>query len=232
MTSFQVTRTVPVLNTPHGIAMRPDGREVYVANWGSDHITVIDTSDDSVIDHIPVSELARGNIDSYDYRVIQIAMHPTRPLIYASCTTTNEIRVIDRMQETVVDSLQVPAGSAAPWHLKVTPDGAKLYVANRGQQLGSGGILPGSVTVFTTQPFAHATTISDPSMALPHGLDFDASGRYCFVSSENLNGAYTARHPIDGEDPPGTVAVIDTTNDQLVKVLEVEAFATGVFASR
>ncbi len=31
---------------------------------------------------------------------------------------------------------------------------------------------------------------------------------------------------------PGTVAVIDTATDRVIKVLEVEPFATGVFATR
>jgi YVTN family beta-propeller protein len=237
MASFQVTGTIPVLNTPHGIAMAADGREIYVANWGSDHITVIEATSDEVITHIPVSELVRGDIDSFEYRVIQIAVHPTERLIYASCTTSpsspaGEIRVIDRSQGTVVDSLAVPAGSAAPWHLKVTADGSKLFVANRGQQLSGGDILQGSVSIYSTAPFAHLATVTDPSMALPHGLDFDSMGRYCFVSSENLNGGYTARHPVPGADPPGTLAVIDVATNTLVKVLEVEEFATGVFATQ
>lgn len=231
MESFQVLKEIPVLNTSHGIAIANDGSEVYVANFGSDHITVIDTATDLPIDNIPVSETVRGNVDSFVFRVIQIATHPTAPLIYASCSATNEIRVINRQLATVVDSLTVPTGSAAPWHLKVTPDGSKLYVANRGQQAGGGGLLPGSVSVFTTDPFALVANVTDESLWLPHGVDFDESGQYCFVASENANGGYSARHPVAGEDPPGTVAVIDTSTDQLVKVLEVEAFATGVFAT-
>jgi YVTN family beta-propeller protein len=236
LATLEATGEIQVLYTPHGIAMSPDGSEVYVANWGSDHITVIDTATDQVTTHIPIAERVRGDIESFSYRILQIAAHPTQPWIYASCTTSpdspaGEIRVVDRTQGMAVDSLAVAAGSAAPWHLKVTPDGSKLYVANRGQQLTGGAILDGTVSVYTTSPFALVTTITDPSLALPHGLDFDADGRYCFVSSENLNGAYTARHPIDGEDP-GVVTVIDTATDQVVKVLEVEAFATGVFATR
>ena len=231
--SFTVLRQIRVLNTSHGIAISADGSEVYVGDFGSDHITVIDTRDDSVVDHIPVSETVRGNVDSFDYRVIQLATHPTRPLIYASCSMTNEIRVIDRQRGTVVDSLTVPAGSAAPWHLKVTRDGTKLYATNRGQEMmGGGGIMPGSVSVFTTEPFRLVANITAPCLWLPHGVEFDAAERYCFVTSENANGGYAARHPVEGEEPPGTVAVIDMATDQLVKVLEVEPFATGVFATR
>ncbi|MGD8395802.1 MAG: hypothetical protein PVF43_10035 [Candidatus Eiseniibacteriota bacterium] len=236
LATLETTSEIQVLYTPHGIAMSPDGSEVYVANFDSDHITVIDTATDQVTTHIPIAERVRGDIGSSSYRILQIATHPTQPWIYASCTIspdspTGEIRVIDRTQGTAIDSLAVAAGSAAPWHLKVTPDGSKLYVANRGQQLMGGAILDGTVSVYSTSPFALLTTITDPSLRLPHGLDFDADGRYCFVSSENRNGGYTARHPIDGEDP-GVVTVIDTATDQVIKVLEVEAFATGVFATR
>ncbi len=221
--------TIPVLNTPHGMAMAADGSEVYVGNFGSDHISVIDTATDQVSTHIPVSETVRGNPDSFEFRVIQIAAHPSETLIYASCTTTNEIRVIDRTQETVVDSL-VAAGGAAPWHLKVTPDGEELWVAMRGAGLGSGAGTS-AVAVFDTDPFALITVIQAPGLALAHGLDFDKNGRYCFVASENLNGAYTARYPEDGVNP-GTCVIIDTTTKQVVQTLEMGAFATGVFATR
>lgn len=231
--TFTLRPEIRVLNTSHGIAIKADGSEVYVGNFNSDHITVIDTSADTVVTHIPVSETVRGNIDSIEYRIVQLAAHPTRPLIYVSCSAMNEIRVIDRERETVVDSLAVPAGSAAPWHLKVTRDGTKLYTTNRGQEMmGGGGLRPGSVSVYSTEPFQLIANITAPCLWLAHGIEFDASERYCFVTSENANGGYTARHPVAGEDPPGTVAVIDMATNRLIKVLEVQPFATGVFATR
>jgi len=234
LASFTILDEVPVLNVPHGIAIAPDGGEVYVGNFGSDHITVIDTSDDSVVDFIPLSETVRGNTDSFEFRVIQLATHPTAPLIYASCTATNEIRVIDRQAATVVDSVTVPAGSAAPWHLRVSDDGSTLFVANRGQQLNAPEILPGSVSIYATNPRLQlVANVTDDALWLPHGIALDPSGQLCFVSSENLNGGYTARHPVAGANPPGTLTVIDASPPYaVVKVLEVPAFATGVFATR
>ncbi len=39
-----VTATIPVGITPNNIAITPDGSEVYVANSGSNNVSVIDTA--------------------------------------------------------------------------------------------------------------------------------------------------------------------------------------------
>ena len=37
-----VVATVPVGRTPDGIAISPDGRRAYVANYGTDTVSVVD----------------------------------------------------------------------------------------------------------------------------------------------------------------------------------------------
>jgi len=52
-TAFAAGASIPVGDTPLGIALTPDGTRAYVANRGSDTVSVIDTVTDTVIARIP-----------------------------------------------------------------------------------------------------------------------------------------------------------------------------------
>jgi YVTN family beta-propeller protein len=43
-TTNTVTTSIPVRNTPNGIAITPDGTKVYVINFLADTVSVIDTA--------------------------------------------------------------------------------------------------------------------------------------------------------------------------------------------
>jgi len=52
--SNTVIATVPVGQTPFGVAVHPDGTRVYIANINTDNVSVIDTASNTVIATIPV----------------------------------------------------------------------------------------------------------------------------------------------------------------------------------
>ena len=56
-------------------------------------------------------------------------------------------------------------------------------------------------------------------------------GRRVYVSNNNLKGAYTPRYDLGDNPQPGTVVVIDTATNEIEKVIEVEAYATGLGTS-
>ena len=47
-TKNKVTATIPVGNSPSGVAVTPDGSWVYVTNYASNNVSVIDTSTNKV----------------------------------------------------------------------------------------------------------------------------------------------------------------------------------------
>ena len=108
---------------PFGAVASPDGAFVYVANFGSNAVSVIDTLSYQVV--------ATVFVDSGPFG---LALSPDGATLYVS-TNQNMVSVVDTATRTKTGS--IPAGNH-PQGLSVTPDGAVLYVANQ---------LDGTVTV-------------------------------------------------------------------------------------
>jgi len=55
-----VVSTIPVGNTPKGLAITPDGNYVYVANYVSSSVSVISTASNTVIETLSVSDMPQS----------------------------------------------------------------------------------------------------------------------------------------------------------------------------
>ena len=60
LNSFKVTAVIDVDDTPEGIDISANGRYLYVANWGSGQLSVIDTRTDKLIENIATAEGSRA----------------------------------------------------------------------------------------------------------------------------------------------------------------------------
>ncbi len=90
----------------------------YVANLGSDTISVVDTATQTAVTIIPVGDDPDG-----------VAATPDGALVYVTNFLSDTASVIDTTTNTVTATLEVGSG---PVGVAVTPDGAFAYVANRG----------------------------------------------------------------------------------------------------
>src|SRR5204862_209784 len=52
----EVTTSIDVGSTPHGLAITPDGSQVLVAGFGTDQVEAIDTGSNQVIWQVPVPQ--------------------------------------------------------------------------------------------------------------------------------------------------------------------------------
>jgi YVTN family beta-propeller protein len=131
-----VGATVGVGDEPHGVAIITTTNRIYVANRGSNSVSVIDGSTHSVIDTIDLS--------SYGSSPSGIAYHPSG-FLYVSLADSDKVAVINASTEAVetVDVGDNPAGVA------VNPVSGKVYVANFG----------GASTVTDTVSVISGTTV-------------------------------------------------------------------------
>jgi YVTN family beta-propeller protein len=136
-----VVATITVGVNPNGVAVTPDGSAAYVANSGSNTVSVIKAQ--SVVATIPV-----GNTPMF------VALTPDDTTAFVTNNKDNTVSVISTATNTVTDT--IPVG-LAPWGLAVKPDGTKLWVCNRGT-----GNSDGTVSVIDVATHKTVRTIPIP----------------------------------------------------------------------
>ncbi|MBK8505893.1 MAG: beta-propeller fold lactonase family protein [Saprospiraceae bacterium] len=109
-TNEPITATVTVIPSPNGNVF------AYVANSGSNTVSVINTATDSVTATIPVGSFPFG-----------VSVSPDGSKVYVSNNNSNTVSVINTAGNTLIAS--IPVG-IQPQVLKVTPDGTRVYVGN------------------------------------------------------------------------------------------------------
>lgn len=221
--SFVAGASIPVGDTPQGIALTPSGARAYVANRGSNTVSVIDTATNTVTDTIPtgvgptyVSTSPDGlriyvtiNVDGL-LSVIDTATNaiiadiavpgasvavvtPDSTRVYVSGQPTNTVSVIDAITNTVTGT--IPVGDS-PIGLALTPDGTRAYVAC---------IASNTVDVIDTATNAVIDTVAVG--VTPILLSVAPDGAHVYVT--NVGNS--------------TVSVIDTATDTVTATIGVSA---------
>ena len=74
--------------------------------------------------------------------------------------------------------------------------------------------------------------INHPGFSMLHGCDITADDRYVYVSSRNTNDLFKPYFDVENEGPPGTIGIIDTQTDEVVKLIEIEQFGSGLVVEK
>jgi len=113
--------TVDVGRAPSGVAVTPDGSHVYVVNAIDGTVSVIQTSDNTVVDTVDV-----GN-PSEPLPTRGIAVTPDGKFVYVANPGGNNVCVIRTSDNTVVDTVQV---GSAPTGVAISLPGDFVIVTN------------------------------------------------------------------------------------------------------
>jgi len=200
---------------PHGISFSHDGKFIYVTNYLSDSVSILNAADNTETARVLLAPDVNP-VRSSKYQPLQVALTPDDRFAYVTCFASDEVRVIDTAAKNVIAAVRV---GKAPFLLEVTPDGRFVYVANQQSD---------NMSVIRVADNQAVATIESPSFANPHGIAFTSDGRYAYVTNENLSGDYNPHHPTEHGGKTGNVMVIDTKTLQVVKTIEVEADPTGI----
>ncbi|WP_328691666.1 IPT/TIG domain-containing protein [Streptomyces caniferus] len=153
---------IPVGHAPLWAAITPDGRHVYVTNFGTSSISVIDTATRTVITTIAVTN-----------GPWEIVITPDGLRAYVACFGTDSVAVIDTATHSVTSTIP---GLNKPLGLTVTPDGSRLYAASLGGD---------RVDVIST---ATDTLIASvPLSSGPRGVAVTPDGSQVYVTEEGAN---------------------------------------------
>src|SRR5208283_5579460 len=86
----------------------------YITNYGSNNVSVINTSTNSVLTTVPVGNGPYG-----------VAVTPDGTAVYVANQASNDVSIIDTAKNTVKSTQFLGIG---PTGIAVTPDGTKVYV--------------------------------------------------------------------------------------------------------
>ncbi|WP_431947055.1 protein kinase domain-containing protein [Actinacidiphila sp. bgisy167] len=167
--------SIKVGDSPHGVAVSPDGARGYVANYSSGTVSMIDTElNRTVGDPIPVGRFPKG-----------VAVSPDGRKVYVTNNYAGSVSVIDTAEQRTVGKA-VSVGSS-PEGLAVSPDGSRVYVAN-----GTSG----SVSVIDTR---NNRTVGEPIPVsrFPRGVAVSPDGSTVYVTSFGRNRASASVTVID-----------------------------------
>ncbi|MFL2865840.1 MAG: hypothetical protein ACJZ8Y_11560 [Pirellulaceae bacterium] len=195
--SQEVVARVPVGIDPVGLAVRPDGSQVWVANHISDSISVIDTNLKSPTYLKVVGTVQDINASTKSTRFDEPTgvAFASNAKAYISLSSENQIAVIDVATLTVAKRLTINAQDPRA----ITVRDGKLYVipfeSNNQTQL-SGGTPPLDGKLKTFDAWEHSIRHNNV-LSLGHVVD-------------------VIRHP---EVPDRDLYVFDTDNEKLVRVV-------------
>ncbi len=127
---------IPVGGHPFGIAANPNNNRIYVANFDSKSVSVIDGSSNAVIETVDV-----GANPAF------VAIDSSTNMVYVSLYTGAKVVVIDPSNQVVAS---LPTGND-PYGMAVNPFTHRLYVTTRDVF---------TITIFDTETFAQVGKVS------------------------------------------------------------------------
>lgn len=205
-------REVPLgFARPHALAV--SGPYAYAASLSENRLAVIEGS--------------TGDVDPWavlgtPQMFVQFAVAPDGSTLWVTAEMTGQVHVFSLANPAAPAYLRAVDVGARPWHPVFSEDGRRLYVPLKGED---------AVAVLDTRLYEVTETITGMGLAEPHGSALGPDGRYLYVSSNNTGGTYTPRYPLGPAAQTGTLAVIDTETNTVVRVIEVGANAAGVTAT-
>ena len=141
-------------------------QNAYITNDGSNTVSVIDTTTNTVSATIPVGVGAFG-----------VAVTPDSTKVYVTNQNSSTVSVIDAATNTV--STTIP-GFSVPIGVAVTPDGSKVYVAH---------LFSNAVSVIDTATNTVSATIPVGSAPIAFGVFIQSAPRFAGVpGSKNCRG--------------------------------------------
>jgi len=128
------TITMPTPDAkPHHITPSPDGRFVYVAEFGSNKVAVIDTATDALVKEFVAHPESLPELTGAKVRTHAVGVSADGRTLYAVNTGTDTVTALDASTGAIVwGPLHVGKG---PSEVAVTSDGKRAYVSVRDEDV-------------------------------------------------------------------------------------------------
>ena len=225
------------LDRPHALSIPRGGDVIYVGSLATNQLIGLNAS------------TQRGELTPLSgptHVMVQMAASPTTNTVVGTGQMTGQLLFFTREGNgTLAPDTSIAVG-AQPWHPVYSPDGRRVYVPNKESN---------TISVVDAEARTVVKTIEHASLVQPHGSALSSDGRYLYVSNnhrqmsmdmtnegggaeadsesgESTNHSEMDHSEMDSEGVPtgdnGTVSVIDTESLEVVDVIEVGEYPTGI----
>jgi YVTN family beta-propeller protein len=212
-----------VNDRPLGMVLSPDRRTVAVvtgSNFGSRALHLIDLASQTITQTISISNSFVG-----------VAFSPSGQRIYVGGGASNDVKIFAAAPAgSFAAAGTIPIARAEPSGLSISPDGSRLYVALN---------MTNEVAVIDTATNTIVTRVGVGTY--PYNTVVSADGSKVYVSNwggripgptDFTDGMFpVVVDPRTGIPVSGTVSVISTATNTLVKTIEVGLHPTGMALS-
>jgi YVTN family beta-propeller protein len=179
----KVTRHIEVGATPSHLELSHDGQRLYVANSGSNDVSIIDTFSDTLTNSVTTGK-----------NPILPCVAPGRDLVYIPSGPDGTVMAMDG---TGVPIANIPVGNS-PHDIAVSPDSRWAYQPNSGSH---------TVTVIDTR---EQRAVVEVAVGLgPGHVAFSPDSRYAYVAntlSDDVSVLDTTNHEVHTTIPAGAGA--------------------------
>jgi hypothetical protein len=105
----------------------------------------------------------------------------------------------------------------------VSSDGNKIYVVSHHEHVLT--IIEKNGTTWTKREI-----MNEDAFQHCYGADLSPDGRYLFISCSNSGEHFTPAYEIPGKERPSILCIFDTQTEELVKVMDIGSYSTGISA--
>jgi YVTN family beta-propeller protein len=170
-----ILATIDVGGSTSDLAITPNRQKVYVANIGSNNVSVISTTSRTVMATIPVGTSP-----------VHVAVTPDGSRVYVANSGSNNLSVINSTTDTVTTTIAIASGVGG---LAVKPDGTQLWVsAGYGPDILTVLSIPDHTVLYSAG--AGSGFIGDFMRFLPNGsVLYAGSGCGCCGNVRLFNGS-------------------------------------------
>jgi YVTN family beta-propeller protein len=176
LVTHSVVKTIPISGSVFGCRVTPDGSRVFVTRGDPHTVFVIDTATNTIISELPTNANA-----------VYLDISPDGNTVYVSTSVIFHGTTISAIDVPTLDMQVIDIG-VYPAEVKVSPEGAYLYISNE---------FANTVTIMDTGTNAVVKTLAVGSG--PRGITFTPDGSKAYVVT-----AYD-----------GSITVIDTATQEV-----------------
>jgi len=195
--AHRVLTTIDVGDTPHAIAMAPDGRHAWVMDFMSRNVVTLDTVKDNVAARIPIGTRRRPRLSP------SIAASRDGLRVYAADAANDDLLIIDAAKSRVLHTRFV---DVHPGGIAVSPAGDRVYVVGCRLSCTDGELL--------VLDAANGEAVQRIALGgVPSGLALSPDGRKAYVphgrdamvSAVDLTSATAVTIPVDAKPTDAAV---------------------------